>query len=261
MNRITASSALRRSVLLGTVAILAAGLVGCDSVRDRMRSRPRRFVFVLVDTSSSIDSADWATVYGPTWRGLVGGLAPGDRVVAAEAHGQTLTDFRPVVDREIEETGNSLEDDALAAAALPELAAALDPLGGRKDPAVHTELLDGLQVAAQHFAADPRRPERWLVFLSDMLEDSSVARFDQGRLDSEERAALISRRAAEGAIPDLGGVQVMVAGAGGRDADRYREMEAFWREYLARAGACIGDGAYSSGAHLRLVRATECASP
>ena len=109
---------------------------------------------------------------------------------------------------------------------------------------VETRILDSLIVAQSLFDGDRERKVRWLVVLSDMLEDSERARFEKQELSDSFVRKLIDRQKTSGALPKLPGVQVFVAGASARTSGKFLEVQRFWTQYLKEAGTAIEPGRY-----------------
>lgn len=104
-----------------------------------------------------------------------------------------------------------------------------------------TSILDGLAVAERGLAG--AGGTRYLVVLSDMLEVSPRVTLAKDALEPKAVAAFIEAEREAGRLPDLAGVSVYVAGAGGGSisGERYQRIEAFWRTYLDATGATVVD--------------------
>jgi hypothetical protein len=201
-----------------------------------------KIVVVLVDQSISIPSED-RQLYAATFKRLLAVLGADDRVVLAPISDRTLTAFVPVADAVLPGSGGSLKDKEALAAARSELLATFGRmLEGSRSKKTH--ILDALNLCQQLFEADRQHKERWVVMLSDMLEDSESLDFERITLTPDVVQRIIQRRKAAGTFPRLDGVRVWVAGARARDAAKMFEVKAFWGQYLKEAGAVMPDGAY-----------------
>jgi hypothetical protein len=109
----------------------------------------------------------------------------------------------------------------------------------RRERSKATAILDSLNAGSQILTRDAR-PQKHLVILSDMIEESKTANF----VKAPPAEALIAQRRAKGLLPDLHGVQVFVAGASAATSERYVEVQDFWLKYLQAAGAEIGAKTY-----------------
>lgn len=201
-----------------------------------------RVVNVWVDVSRSIPADDW-DLYRRNYHNIVSTLGPGDRIVVGKISTATLTTFRPVIDREIPNKGSTQAKKVLAERTIGELGKTFDLIKPDQN-ANETRILDGFNVAQQIFDADKHRKIRWLVFLSDMLEDSDVARFQRQKLTSAVINKIIEQRKGLGLLPDLRGVQVFVAGARAQTSSKFSEVQTFWQEYLQATGAVMERGNY-----------------
>jgi len=177
--------------------------------------------------------------YGDAWQAVSTEVRGGDRLALGRISSD-LREFRPDLDLERPSTNafldNTLDradrDNAFSDAVAEGLSRALAvPCSAR------TAILDTLDVAARFLAAD-RRPNRRLVIMSDMLEDSDHAKFELG-LSATASKALLKLRRDQHAIPNLGGVEVHVVGAAAPSADLARQVQEFWTAYLAEAGASL----------------------
>jgi hypothetical protein len=202
-------------------------------------SRDARVVMVFVDLTDSVKATDVDRIYTPTLRSIVDALRPGDRFVLAEISERTLGSFAPALDLPLPSSGRSMEDnDALEAGKL-RIRGEWRKLVSRRDRSKATAILDSLNAGSQVLTRDAR-PQRQLVILSDMIEESKTANF----LKAPPNAALIEQRRAKGLLPDLHGVQVFVAGASASTSERYVEAQDFWLKYLQAAGGEISAKTY-----------------
>lgn len=227
-------------------AIVAAALLllACLPAQAQIKQllgggREARVVMLLVDLSDSVKGADVDRIYTPTLRSSVDSLHPGDRFVLAEISERTLGSFTPALDLALPSSGRSLEDgDALEAGKL-RIRTEWRKLVSRRDRSRATAILDSLNAGSQVLTRDAR-PQKFLVILSDMIEESQAANFQK----TPPSDALIAQRRAKGLLPDLHGVQVFVAGASAGTSERYVEVQDFWVKYLQSAGAQISAKTY-----------------
>jgi hypothetical protein len=129
------------------------------------------------------------------------------------------------------------------------VARAIDDAFSGSDPRLaQSDILAALHDLGRRVGAEGDG-ERLVVLVSDMLENSSVTSFYAGnRLRRIEPVEELRRADAAGLRPDFHGARVVVIGAGAvsdraADASSYRDprallaLEAFWRSWLAAAGA------------------------
>jgi len=201
--------------------------------------RDARVVMVFVDLTESVKATDVDRIYTPTLRNAVDKLRPGDRFVLAEISERTLGSFAPALDLPLPSTGRSMEDgDALEAGKL-RIRGEWRKLVARRARSKATVILDSLNAGSQVLTRDAR-PQKHLVILSDMMEESRAANF----LKAPPVDAIIGQRRAKSLLPDLQGVQVFVAGASAPTTERYVEVQGFWLKYLQAAGAKVDEKTY-----------------
>lgn len=101
---------------------------------------------------------------------------------------------------------------------------------------MRTDIMTSLDLAASIFKARGK-PERQLIIMSDVIEDSERYQFDEIDLDSDRRRTILRREKEAGRLPDLTGTSVCVVGAAARETDRYYQIKRFWEAYFDSAGA------------------------
>ena len=161
-------------LLLRTV-MLAATLALVTPACQTAPAQPPKIVLVFMDVSASVRDF---TVYHDTWAKILGDLTDGDRLVLARISAETLTQFRPVLDRELPAfnpfTDNKLVHEKKLKQIHQELVGALtQALAATRSP--KTDILHTLTLAEKIFHDEKRR--RILVLVSDMLEDSEEYNF------------------------------------------------------------------------------------
>jgi hypothetical protein len=221
---------------------------------------PRLFV-VIVDTSLTMkDFEPSQTAY----KQIVDSLKPGDAAVVLLAEGRVIarpqrngerrkplevvsnTKLREIEKQSVEQcTLNRAQfdcEDELGRArrALDDgfKKALLEP---RSDK---TELLFTVDEAAKYFAEAKGR-EPILIFLSDMLEDSTEANFELINPTPDFAEHYIAKRGTA-QLPRLNNVRVYVAGASAADQQKFEAVKRFWIAYLSRAGAVINSNTYGN---------------
>lgn len=111
------------------------------------------------------------------------------------------------------------------------------------DQYVQTDLLGAIAQAGEEFAQGHKESERWLVVLSDFLQDDRSYHFTNDvRLSKEQDAVKLAREVAAVRHVDLRGARVYLGLVRSRDlqslsAERRLAVKAFWREFLKLSGA------------------------
>jgi hypothetical protein len=105
-----------------------------------------------------------------------------------------------------------------------------------------TEIIAGIREAAQQFKKENAR-EKYLVILSDMVEESEYYNFAKKKVDAGQ---ILKKEADEGRLPDLKGVKVYVSGATAKNESKMDEIRKFWLEYFKITGADLNEINYSN---------------
>lgn len=248
---------MRRLRSLVTGALVLAGMLSgsaCETgekVKEWAAGPKPRFVVVFVDVSGSRKEDDWK-VYESTFESLVDSLHPGDHVLLATISDETFTTFQPV-DVPLEKTGITIKDAEMARNAKKKLREELQLVKAHK-PAKQTRILDAFNAAAECFSRADPESERWLLFLSDMLEDSGKENFEKLKLTDSATNKIVEERRAQHLLPALQGVRVYVAGAKAAAAEKMVEVQRFWLKYAEATGAQC-DPAYYSRSSLSFPKA------
>jgi len=108
-----------------------------------------------------------------------------------------------------------------------------------------TDIMSSLQVAERIFSSFSQ-PQKILVILSDMLEDSVDYNFEKENLSAQRREAILARERNKSRIPQLGGVKVYVVGATAPNLDYFYNIQSFWLEYFKASGALLLKKDYGS---------------
>lgn len=211
---------MKRIYLSLTLLLCAACAVSAEA--------PGVISVVLLDGSCSRTGVE---AYEQAWTYAVSQVAPGDRLVLARIRGETIG-LRPDVDMALAYVplwrDNVLERKRRIAKFRTDAADAVTTL--LKQPCSSTTpILDALNGAAPFLAAASQRRKR-LMILSDMIEDSGLAKFDA--VAPRNASSLIARRRRDRALPDFAGTEVVVVGASAPNSAMLREIERFWREFF-----------------------------
>ena len=219
------------------VAVLAL-ISGCDR---------ERVVFVLLDTSGSVRTPELVERHVEVVGDVVAALEPGDRLFGDRISDTSIADARLALDVEIPSESvfdNTFRYQAARDTAVAEAqrqAAALFEVGD----APCTDIIGGIEGAGRVLAGYPEA-ERRLLLTSDMVSTCPLDLLSAD-LSDEAIADYIETEREAGRLPDLGGVEVWVAGAGSDERlsrDRRLEIERFWQAYFAAAGARLAPEHY-----------------
>jgi hypothetical protein len=221
--------------------------VGCrekakSTIERFTKKRPATLFVVFVDASQSRSPEDWS-IYDETFTTLLTHVKPGDRIVVGPISASTLRTFRPSIDRTVAKTGIVLNDEEDLQRVEDDVRKSFVALRDARSEN-ETHILEALDIAAQLHAADTKRPRCRVVILSDMLENSPEARFARAEITPSMTQSLIEKRRSHGALPNLSGIEVDVAGASAPNAEMFHAVREFWLSYFQAAGATCGPGCY-----------------
>ncbi len=231
----------RYSKTFAVTAAIIAVLAGCGG-------GPAPQVVVGDDVSAS--GQGYVNNYGPELHRAIDWVASkrGSVVVdvidgnaAASFRQRYVGSFQP--DPSLGGNDTLIRDDLATKAAQAARQAAATVATGGQNPG--SDPLGFIIQAAKVLAHHPKQP-RYLVLLSDMLQAAPADdRLDLYHEDLTARGVdrTIRRLRAEGKLPNLTGVGIVVVGggrsAGGIGTDRAAGVERFWQTYLRAAGAHV----------------------
>lgn len=220
--------------------------LGCEKIKKILGSRDK-IVVVLVDISGSIPDRDWE-IYNQSFDALLNAdqevAKPGNRLVLGRISGQTLSDFIPDADEPFPKTGVQLNDEESAKKIAKTLKEKFQEL--RQKQSKSTNIFESLKIAEDIFNRDQNRKSRWLVILSDMVEESRNYDFKTNPPSQSDAEKIIEDHKKSGFLPSLKGVNVYVIGAGG--GSNYDTIKNFWLRYLKETGAICDESTYGRSA-------------
>lgn len=218
-------------ILTGTLALGA-----CTQVTELLPSDQPRTTVALIDRSGSIVAED-NQIYAASLNAIATNLQGGDRVVFAPVAERSK--WRPAIDLTITRSSVRLDQEETIAAASDELATAASAL--LQDPASSsvdtskTHLIESIAAASQVFGAPPYVSAQ-LIILSDGEECSEVVNLENATITPQLIESVLDRAEQQGLIPNLTGLTVTFAGAGGKDFDGNYQ---FWKGWATRTGASL----------------------
>ena len=233
MHAINSPAVTRRSFLAaaGIATLPQVLLTGCGP------SRPPRLIVLLDDLSGSRRKMD-RTNQQTTINNIVTSLkaaeepAAADKLVVAAIGDAPLSEFAVINSSMITYVGRPDRSQQIAAQRekLSTMIGSIEPLAASRE----TRIFDALAGSAEVLAADPsRRPAVCIV--SDMLEDSPIAKFAFAAPTEHTTRGILNRLKIQGLVPDLKGAEVYVTGGGGKDGAAYEAIKHFWQAYFVNA--------------------------
>lgn len=232
----------RTSISLVAAVLLVAAVPTSPARADLMalvrRPAPATTTVLLLDRSQSISPAD-AALHQASIRNAGVSLRSGDRLLIAEIGDGGAGDFRPVLDIKVPKSDVRLDREAGERAArarieqrLPALTAT--PAGKRPQT---TRILETIAAAAPALKRGDGAEAR-LVIVSDAVEESAIANLARRPIGQAETEAALRKARSLGLLPNLNGVELSFAGAGGK---HYGANQAFWAAYARQTGARLQD--------------------
>jgi hypothetical protein len=231
------------------VGLLTAcgGDAGGEPAAEASPTRQPHQIIYAYDRSTSITAAE-LDGYKTLTNQTLEYLDHGDRIVAVELLQLSLAEKPPRWSQDVpkrEFTNREMSSDSVSRARF--LKDARDYIGqhfaadaGREN-FLGTDILSTLHDVAAEARAYPDH-KTTVVLFSDMRQAN-----DEINMEGMQRmppADWISKRKAEGRLPDLSGVCVVVAGAR-TDTSDGQAVKAFWQEYFTATGATMLDTNYS----------------
>lgn len=237
--------------------VLAVCSLGLSSWAQGAENKPNKTVIVMVDLSDSTEAH--RPQYVKDFRRILDAMEDGDRLLVSRII-KHASDRDPLpIELTVEKPGWDSNSKIV----------------GRKNAARKTlALLDFERIVSQTDKETPilevmAKVPRWfsnhknarqiVVVMSDMREHSTgqTSLEKKGSTTPQMISATLDRLTRQGAIPDLQGVKVYVAGARDKDAARLLAVRQFWSTYFERAKADFSVNRYAE----RLEAFAECGGP
>ncbi len=207
-----------------------------------------KIVCVLLDLSYSTQQQEIRKTYAKNFGVIISALTHGDAIYAAMITEKSVYELDFCLKYEIPPIVFSTENRLYRKA---ELKRAEQRLSALKDSLcqvacstlekydkkiMKTQIMGAMQVAERIFHRY-HHPQKMLVIMSDMIEDSDHYNFYRENLHKSRIQEIISRERADNHLPNLQQVRVYVTGAMAEGSDRYYKIRDFWLEYCKACGA------------------------
>ena len=122
----------------------------------------------------------------------------------------------------------------------------------RDDPSQQTDIFNALLLAHKVLFSETAATakSKYLILFSDMVHETSTFNFTREPLTDARIGTILGAEQKAGRIPDLTGVKVWVAGAGGSSdarmtGPRLLWVQRFWLRYFQAAHADLSDARYA----------------
>lgn len=232
--------ALAGLLLVGGILIVL-GITRCDD-----KPRRGREVAVLIDRSQSADDRS-ENVYRAAIARVVPYLTGGGGRISIgmidnRSHLRPMEPFDIPSYSSAKFNPTSYESEVLRYQGL--VCSKLDEVFSEEPDDPGTAILDAIDNASEALSDLPPDAERFLLALSDMIEESDRLPPINDRAAVNDIDALIAAEQAAGRLPDLDGVDVYVSGAGITDeldqmSERTETWQLFWTRWFEAAGATV----------------------
>ena len=243
------------AVVLGTSL-----LAGCHGGKEKTAtSTPAvpttKTIVILLDKTASVK--DQNGVFKTAIRKIVGSMKGGDTLRLAEITGASSADFDFVVRTTLPKdpvynaltTNMSEYRDAVAKLKeerkkmTDETIAKIDDELAKKPTAMTTDLFGAITTAGLYLSE--RHNNKYLVILSDMIEEDSNWRFNHVRWTTKLTDKIIKKEKDLGLIANLKNVNVYVVGARGANLSVMQHIRFFWAQYFKLAQANFNPAHYA----------------
>jgi len=228
---------------IATLAVASLALTGCGSASAEDQG-DGPLIIVLFDVSQStrdvrdryVEAFDRVLAYAAEHRGHVVADVIDDNPLAHSAYPIDVTfDGCSLL------TENPLTCDAEATATIADATAAARAIVEGHAGDAGTDILGGLRLAERVVASYPEAEATSLVVLSDMVARSPQLALNRAFIEARIDGT-VAELQAQGSVPDLGGVEVYVVGAGVASGDELPgamivTIQRFWEALFAAAGS------------------------
>lgn len=238
--------------------LLAASCVaGTVSSAQGTEERGNKTVVVLVDLSDS--TQEHRPQYVKDFRRILDSLEDGDRLLVSRII-KHASDRDPLpIELTIDKAGWDTNSKVHARKNAARKALALfdfERIVAQTD--TETPILEVMAKVPRWFS-NHRSTRRVVVVMSDMRQHSSgqASLERKGSTAPQAMSATLERLTRQGAIPELSGVRVYVAGARDKDAARLASVRQFWSGYFEKSRADFNVNRYAE----RLEVFPECSDP
>jgi hypothetical protein len=243
-----------RAASLAAALIVGLALPGCSG-HQGAGSDARPLVVVLFDVSTSTQDPAIRERYLSSFERVADAVASEHGTVVGDVIDENpLAHSSYPIDATFEPCDplrdNRLVCDARTAKLRDDVTAGAETILGTIRGRAGTDIHDGLRLAERVFAAYPEATPRSLVVLSDMVEHSGGLDMG-GSFDASTVGHRLAALQADGSVPDLGGVDVYVVGAGvvsstELSAERILAIQDFWQAYFTASGADLPPDRYGA---------------
>lgn len=213
------------------------------------KKKEPKLVYVLFDLSGS--AKDQRDQYFQWFKKILVSIGPGDRIVVEAIQTRSAVKARYPVNEVIPEYSpwkdNPLVYKKKKIELIKQIEQTVNSFIKSTPGSKTTEIMSALLPAQQLFNAFPDYKRKILVIMSDMVEESPLYNFIKDPPGPKGAKWIIEREKKGGRLPDLTGVKIYVAGAGGTSSRTMVRLKRFWTAYFTECGAVISDATYGSG--------------
>jgi len=206
-----------------------------------------RAVFILVDLSESTNKPEIRKRYIDTVNEVMQKLDFGDSIGIAAITEHSIYEPSTIAIHDFEPPKITSDNDLIV---MQQKKKSIEELKNKKEEIIQTvkarladdsrkilrtDVMSSLQVAEKYFD-DKSRANKYLLILSDMIEDSDRYNFEKENLTDNRIKEIIEKEKKENRIPVLKGVDVWIVGPEAKDLKKYYAIQTFWLTYFKEAG-------------------------
>jgi len=209
---------------------------------------PPKLVFLLLDLSGSV-SQQSRDLYLKRAEEILARLNPGDRIVMGAIQDKSAVKGVFAVNEGLPVMNQWVDNKLIYMAQVNEKKKVIrERLGSLLEQRASqaTEIMSALVPAQQLFGSFKDYPQKILVIMSDMIEESSRYNFHRRPPGQKDTLQIIAAEKNQKRLADLSGVKVYVVGAGGKSSEDMLKVKEFWLAYFQACGADLNPANYGA---------------
>jgi len=216
-----------------------------------------RAVFILVDLSESTNKPEIRKRYIDTVNEIVQKLDFGDSIGIAAITEHSIYEPSTIAIHDFELPKITSDNDLIV---MQQKKKSMEEFKNKKEEIIQTvkarladdsrkilktDVMSSLQIAEKYFDGKSGA-KKYLLILSDMIEDSDRYNFEKENLTDNRIKAIIEKEKKENRIPSLKDVDVWIIGPEAKDLKRYYAIQDFWLAYFKEAGIDLPKSHYGA---------------
>lgn len=208
--------------------------------------QPTRAIQFLFDVSGTTieHRQQYLDIFDKVLQSLNGGDRIGADIITADSYSNAIQIF----DKEFP-VSSVLKNEILVKKARKEMAAAIS---NRLEDVVNnsrarsTDIFGAIQNSQRFFTRYQAYDERYLIILSDMIQENNQYNFNGNAFNQAKISTIIQELRNKQLLPDLTGVRIYVAGAKSSNSNTIHVIKDFWLSYFSACRAIAEEQNYGS---------------